>query len=229
MNKQEYAEIFGRWIRDDEMVFDFDSKEWGFHGINSTGINLYNSGYRFEIWYAKGQKSPHLHIKEIHGLEDLEPEQLKAYKKFFMRKYAPKEYLQFLDIQLTGSHRIAQEDKPHYKYGTIKKLLGIWNEGEENFAEEDLLEKAKKKEVEVKINTNALLLKDQIPITAIALKFGLKLKGNMAKCPFHDDTNPSLSLSNEKGVFHCFGCGVKGDLITFYKKLRELKNETTRS
>ncbi|MCF6147323.1 MAG: DUF927 domain-containing protein [Candidatus Kuenenia sp.] len=34
-------------------------------------------------------------------------------------------------------------------------------------------------------------------------------------CPFHDDKNPSLSVNVEKGVFRCFGCGKKGDAVTF--------------
>lgn len=33
-----------------------------------------------------------------------------------------------------------------------------------------------------------------------------------ALCPFHDDRNPSLSISEEKGVYHCFGCDKNGRL-----------------
>lgn len=66
-------------------------------------------------------------------------------------------------------------------------------------------------------------LKDKIKITDIAKNYGLKVKGNMAICPFHKDTNPSLSLSNEKGVFNCFGCHAKGDIVTFVKMLEDLK------
>ncbi|HBG37948.1 MAG TPA: DNA primase, partial [Clostridiaceae bacterium] len=29
----------------------------------------------------------------------------------------------------------------------------------------------------------------------------------MGVCPFHNDKGPSLSVSMEKGVYHCFGCG----------------------
>lgn len=67
--------------------------------------------------------------------------------------------------------------------------------------------------------------KGNLNITDIADNFGLKpLKKELRICPFHKDTNPSLSLSNEKGVFHCFGCGVKGNIITFYAKLKKLQN-----
>jgi hypothetical protein len=37
----------------------------------------------------------------------------------------------------------------------------------------------------------------------------------VARCPFHDDKHPSLSVSEDKGLFHCFGCGVGGDPIRF--------------
>ena len=225
MNKQEFAEQFGRWIEPNEIIFDFDSREFGFHGINSTAINLANADYYFQIWYCEGGKSPHLHIKNIQGLEDLREEQLQQYKKLFMRKYAPTKYLKFLDIQLTGKHRIARENERHYKYGTIKKLCGVWNGDKSNFAELELLKKAKQEEkIDVSIDPNAVLLKDKIKITDIASKYSLKVKGSMALCPFHDDKTPSLSLSNTKGVFYCFGCGVKGDIITFVRMLEDLKN-----
>jgi CHC2 zinc finger len=34
-------------------------------------------------------------------------------------------------------------------------------------------------------------------------------------CPLHADKNPSFSVNEDKGVFHCFGCGIGGDLIRF--------------
>ena len=38
---------------------------------------------------------------------------------------------------------------------------------------------------------------------------------NMAHCPFHDDTKPSFSVSAKGQYFHCFGCGISGDVIRF--------------
>lgn len=225
-----WEDKFGRMIKRDEIVFDFDNRENGFYGINFTGINLASAGYHFEIYYAEGQKSPHIHVKGILGLSDLDKNQLKQYKKLFMKRYAPKEYWEFMDIQLIGNHRIAEENKLHYKYNTIKKLMGAWNKDKQNIFEQALIELAKEKGViAIKIDPFAVYLKDKIPISSIAKKFGLKVKGNMAVCPFHADKDPSLSLSDEKGLFHCFGCNESGDLITFYKKLKELQNEKKRS
>jgi len=36
-----------------------------------------------------------------------------------------------------------------------------------------------------------------------------------AKCPFHDDRNPSFSVNRTGQYFYCFGCGVAGDVIKF--------------
>ena len=32
-------------------------------------------------------------------------------------------------------------------------------------------------------------------------------------CPFHKEKTPSFSVVDEKGFYHCFGCGKSGDLI----------------
>ena len=34
-------------------------------------------------------------------------------------------------------------------------------------------------------------------------------------CPFHNEKTPSFTVSEEKGFFHCFGCGAHGDVIGF--------------
>lgn len=41
----------------------------------------------------------------------------------------------------------------------------------------------------------------------------------MGKCPFHNDKNPSMNVSREKGIFKCFSCGVGGDTLTFIMKI----------
>ncbi len=34
-------------------------------------------------------------------------------------------------------------------------------------------------------------------------------------CPFHKEKSPSFSVNDEKGFYHCFGCGAHGDVISF--------------
>lgn len=37
-------------------------------------------------------------------------------------------------------------------------------------------------------------------------------------CCFHADTNPSLSVNIETGLYRCFACGAKGDVFTFHQE-----------
>ena len=49
-----------------------------------------------------------------------------------------------------------------------------------------------------------------------------KGKGYSALCPFHDDHDPSLSISQDKQIYKCFVCGNGGNVFTFvsnYKKI----------
>ncbi|RKS73921.1 DNA primase [Motilibacter peucedani] len=41
-------------------------------------------------------------------------------------------------------------------------------------------------------------------------------------CPFHDEKTPSMSVRPSLGTFHCFGCGVGGDVISFVTQLDSL-------
>ena len=41
-------------------------------------------------------------------------------------------------------------------------------------------------------------------------------------CPFHDDKTPSFSVSPEKKIFRCFGCGASGNAIIFLRRHKNL-------
>jgi DNA primase len=41
-------------------------------------------------------------------------------------------------------------------------------------------------------------------------------------CPFHNEKTPSFTVSSEKQIFKCFGCGVGGDAISFVSKIENL-------
>lgn len=42
-------------------------------------------------------------------------------------------------------------------------------------------------------------------------------------CPFHNEKTPSFTVSPEKQIFKCFGCGAAGDVVTFYMKYMGLE------
>ncbi len=54
-------------------------------------------------------------------------------------------------------------------------------------------------------------------VDVIGSYVNLKRKGNShsACCPFHHEKTPSFHVSREKQMYHCFGCGVGGNVFTF--------------
>ena len=54
-------------------------------------------------------------------------------------------------------------------------------------------------------------------VDVIGSYINLKHKGNShtACCPFHHEKTPSFHVSREKQMYHCFGCGVGGNVFTF--------------
>lgn len=44
-----------------------------------------------------------------------------------------------------------------------------------------------------------------------------KGKNFFCVCPFHDDNNPSMSVSRDKQIYRCFSCGATGNVFTFVK------------
>ena len=61
-------------------------------------------------------------------------------------------------------------------------------------------------------------------VSTISQYMTLKRKGRnyFGLCPFHNEKSPSFSVSPDKQIFHCFGCGVGGDVINFVKKIENI-------
>ncbi len=41
-------------------------------------------------------------------------------------------------------------------------------------------------------------------------------------CPFHPEKTPSFMVNEEKQIFHCFGCGLGGNVFTFFMHYHHL-------
>ncbi len=61
-------------------------------------------------------------------------------------------------------------------------------------------------------------------VDVISQYIDLERKGKnfFGVCPFHDDTTPSMSVSQEKQIYKCFSCGAAGDAITFIKDFEHI-------
>ncbi|MDH5654324.1 MAG: DNA primase [Spirochaetia bacterium] len=66
---------------------------------------------------------------------------------------------------------------------------------------------------------NALPIENYIGRFVALKKQGKYLKG---LCPFHSEKTPSFTVTPEKGIYHCFGCGKGGDVITFVMEMDSL-------
>ena len=60
-------------------------------------------------------------------------------------------------------------------------------------------------------------IKQTVTTRQAAERYGLSVtRSGMARCPFHEDHNPSMKVDDR---FYCFGCGASGDVIDFTARL----------
>ncbi len=59
------------------------------------------------------------------------------------------------------------------------------------------------------------LISEYIPLSQ-------KGKNFFGVCPFHNDTNPSMSVSREKQIYKCFSCGASGNIFTFVSEYENI-------
>ena len=52
------------------------------------------------------------------------------------------------------------------------------------------------------------VIREYIPVKSTGANF-------QALCPFHNEKSPSFSISPDKQIWHCFGCGRGGDVFSF--------------
>jgi hypothetical protein len=124
-----------------DLEYDYDEREESLRALEDTEKLLQKDGYKYKV-YDHGGRSPHLFIP-ISGLNDIDFELAKVYKKLFLKKYCGEKKV---DESLTGTHLIALEEVAHWKEkynGAVKKLVRSVGEGD-NAIDEKLLQKARR-------------------------------------------------------------------------------------
>jgi DNA primase len=69
-------------------------------------------------------------------------------------------------------------------------------------------------------------IRDRISIVEVVSAYvSLKRTGrnHTGLCPFHSEKTPSFTVSDERGLYHCFGCGESGSVFTFVMKIERLE------
>lgn len=56
---------------------------------------------------------------------------------------------------------------------------------------------------------------DIVDVISAYIPLTKKGKNYFGVCPFHDDTNPSMSVSRDKQIYKCFSCGASGNVFNF--------------
>lgn len=58
-------------------------------------------------------------------------------------------------------------------------------------------------------------------VSVISSYVNLRHRGNtyVGLCPFHKEKTPSFAVQAEKQIYHCFGCGVGGNVVNFIMKI----------
>ena len=75
---------------------------------------------------------------------------------------------------------------------------------------------------------NAIRAKaDIISIVGSYIPLTQRGKNYFCVCPFHDDTNPSMSVSREKQIYRCFSCGASGNVFTFVENYEQISFSDT--
>ena len=57
---------------------------------------------------------------------------------------------------------------------------------------------------------------DIVDVISTYVKLQKKGSSYFGLCPFHNEKSPSFSVSRQKQMYYCFGCGAGGNVFTFF-------------
>ena len=64
---------------------------------------------------------------------------------------------------------------------------------------------------------------DIVDVVSEYVRLGKRSGANLfGLCPFHNEKTPSFSVSPDKQIYHCFGCGKGGGVINFIMEIESL-------
>ena len=82
-----------------------------------------------------------------------------------------------------------------------------------------------------KINSAMVESARQFPLISLAGAYVENFRKSGSKtykghCPFHDDRTPSFVVYTDSNRYICFGCGIKGDVISFLMEIKSINFKT---
>jgi hypothetical protein len=192
----------------DEVLFDFESQDSAYEGIEK----LDRDAVSYSAWFT-GSRGYHVH--------SYYPE-LANYSEQFRQQVRLMLINRYGADPSKKSGLLAIEYTPHFKTRRPKVLRA--SSGDEGNTLSSELRTAVEKTIAYppklvwhKDEYISKLYRSITPQAIFGTLPGFRKVGRsyMMLCPFHADKEPSLAVPIDKPVFHCFGCGAKGDWLKF--------------
>lgn len=114
-----------RYLLPTELRIEFDTSNWTemIKALYDTWSNLEDAGIHFAVFFAEGQRSPHIIIYDLLPENSLTELQRKKSRELFAKKVVPKRYWSIVDKKLFGNHKVQLEFALHWKYNSMFLLI----------------------------------------------------------------------------------------------------------
>ena len=219
-----------RSIAANEIVIEFDTdRKYSLKQVKNVCRRLKANGYNYFVFDHCG-RSPHIHIYNIQGLDRVDEDIRKEYKKLFTKKYAGSWNFKTkaVDNSLTRNSLIAMEFKEHFKHDRVKRLVdtNFLPENKENKIEINLLKRAR--DTRIPLETNKLpdksgmwLVKWLITQDKYLHQMDLIIFKNVAIAMYH---NNRLDLLQNIKITENKGHNIKSEILGWYNWVDNTKH-----